>query len=219
MRDKFNRFMQGRYGVDAFARFTMGVALVAIILSIFFRSGSRMGALLDTVGLLVLLYTYYRMLSRDIQKRYQENEKYLAATAKLRQRFNREKSMMNQRKTRPNSMSGWLIGYTRGRDNSSSSPSLCRLKLLNDRGEAVVFLGDGVPVYREALKELLKVPYRFAPAHVNRQRAAAVAALGLLYAADGKFETATEHCPDYLRLSQAERERVEREAKAQKGEY
>ena len=99
MRDKFNKFMQGRYGVDAFARFTMGVALVAIILSIFFRSGSRMGALLDTVGLLILLYTYYRMLSRDIQKRYQENEKYLAATAKIRQRFNREKSMMNQRKT------------------------------------------------------------------------------------------------------------------------
>ena len=92
-------------------------------------------------------------------------------------------------------------------------------ELLNDRGEAVVFLGDGVPVYREALKELLKVLYRFAPAHVNRQRAAAVAALGLLYAADGKFETATEHCPDYLRLSQAERERAEREAKAQKGEY
>ena len=99
MRDKFNRFMQGRYGVDAFASFTMGVALVANILSVFFRSGSRMGALLDTVGLLVLLYTYYRMLSRDIQKRYQENEKYLAATAKIRQRFNREKTMMNQRKT------------------------------------------------------------------------------------------------------------------------
>ena len=99
MRRRLEEFMQGRYGVDAFARFTMGVALVAIILSIFFRSGSRMGALLDTVGLLVLLYTYYRMLSRDIQKRYQENEKYLAATAKIRQRFNREKSMMNQRKT------------------------------------------------------------------------------------------------------------------------
>ena len=80
MRDKFNRFMQGRYGVDAFARFTMGVALVAIILSIFFSNGSRIGALLDTFGLLVLLYTYYRMLSRDIQKRYAENEKYLAAT-------------------------------------------------------------------------------------------------------------------------------------------
>ena len=31
----------------------------------------------------MLLYTYYRMLSRDIQKRYAENEKYLAATAKF----------------------------------------------------------------------------------------------------------------------------------------
>ena len=99
MRDKFNRFMQGRYGVDTFARFTMGVALVLIILSIFFRSGSRVGSLLDTIGLLVLLYTYYRMLSRDIQKRYSENEKYLSRTAAIRQRFNREKSMMNQRKT------------------------------------------------------------------------------------------------------------------------
>ena len=82
MRDKFNKFMQGRYGVDAFARFTMGVALVAIIISIFFPGGNRIGALFDTIGLLVLLYTYYRMLSRDIQKRYAENEKYLAATAK-----------------------------------------------------------------------------------------------------------------------------------------
>ena len=99
MRDKLNKFMQGRYGVDAFARFTMGVALVAIIISIFFPGGNRIGALFDTIGLLVLLYTYYRMLSRDIQKRYAENEKYLAATAKFRQCFNREKSMMNQRKT------------------------------------------------------------------------------------------------------------------------
>ena len=90
MRDKFNKFMQGRYGVDAFARFTMGVALVAIIISIFFPGGNRIGALFDTIGLLVLLYTYYRMLSRDIQKRYAENEKYLAATAKFRQRFNRD---------------------------------------------------------------------------------------------------------------------------------
>ena len=63
MRDKFNRFMQGRYGVDAFARFTMGVALVAIILSIFFRSGSIIVSLLTTIALLILLYTYYPILS------------------------------------------------------------------------------------------------------------------------------------------------------------
>lgn len=99
MKDKFNKFMQGRYGVDAFARFTMSAALVVIILAVFFSSGSRVGALLDTIGLLLLLYTYYRMLSRDIQKRYSENEKYLSATAKLRSRFNKEKNLMSQRKT------------------------------------------------------------------------------------------------------------------------
>lgn len=81
---------------------------------------------------------------------------------------------------------------------------------LNAMGEAVVFLGDGVPVYREMLKELIKVPYSFAPAHLNRQRASAVAVLAMQYAREGKIETAAEHRPEYLRMSQAERERMER---------
>ena len=98
MREKFIRFMQVRYGVDAFARFTMGVALVLIILSVFFGSRSRTGALLDTLGLLVILYTYYRMLSRDIGKRSRENQKYLSVTSGIRQRFFREKNIMQQRK-------------------------------------------------------------------------------------------------------------------------
>lgn len=62
------------------------------------------------------------------------------------------------------------------------------------------------------LQKKLTVPYSFAPAHVNKQRAAAVAALGEIYYRQGKTETAMEHVPDYLRVSQAERERAEREA-------
>ena len=84
-------------------------------------------------------------------------------------------------------------------------------KNLNERNEPVIFLGDGVPVYRELLEQLLTVPHQYAPAHTNRQRAASVAALGMRYAAEGKFETATEHTPDYLRLSQAERERAQKQ--------
>lgn len=79
--------------------------------------------------------------------------------------------------------------------------------ILNGLLEPVIFMGDGVPVQRETLKRLLTVPYSFAPAHVNRQRGAAVAALGAVYFAEGKTETAAEHKPDYLRKSQAERER------------
>ncbi len=82
---------------------------------------------------------------------------------------------------------------------------------LNTLGKAVVFLGDGVAVYKEVLKEKLEIPYSFAPAHCNKQRASAVAALGIVYAGQDKAVTAAEFQPDYLRKSQAEREREERE--------
>lgn len=99
MKEKFMKFMQGRYGVDGFARFTMGVALVCIVVSVFFQKGSTAGALLNTLGLAAIIYTYFRILSRNVSKRYAENQKYLSMTSKLRQSFNREKSMMQQRKT------------------------------------------------------------------------------------------------------------------------
>ena len=81
---------------------------------------------------------------------------------------------------------------------------------LNDLGREVLFLGDGVPVFAEAMKELLRIPYYFAPAHMNRQRAASVAALGKEKFEQGIFEDAADHAPEYLRLSQAERERQEK---------
>ena len=71
----------------------------------------------------------------------------------------------------------------------------------------VVFLGDGAPVFRDRLAGLMERPYSFAPATCNRQRAAAVALLAGEYAAAGRFQTAGEHAPEYLRPSQAERER------------
>ncbi len=86
------------------------------------------------------------------------------------------------------------------------------LEKLNTIGKEVVLAGDGVPVYMEQIEKYLKVPYLVAPAHLNRQRAGAVAVLGMQYAKEGKTETAMEHQPDYLRLSQAERERVEKQA-------
>ena len=88
------------------------------------------------------------------------------------------------------------------------------IRRLNVYGKRVVFLGDGVPVYREMLAKGLKVPYFFAPSYMNRQRAAAVGALGIRYYQEGRYETAAEHKPEYLRMSQAERERAQREKNA-----
>jgi len=82
---------------------------------------------------------------------------------------------------------------------------------LNDYGEMVTFLGDGVPVYRDQIEAGMRIPYAFAPGNLNRQRAASVGVLGIQRLREGKIETAAEHKPDYLRVSQAERERAEQE--------
>lgn len=84
---------------------------------------------------------------------------------------------------------------------------------LNELNRKVIFLGDGVPVFRERMAELMKVPYTLAPAHRNRQSAACIASLGSVYYAQGRMESGAEHAPEYLRLSQAERERAEAQDK------
>ncbi len=76
--------------------------------------------------------------------------------------------------------------------------------------DGVIFLGDGVPVYKEILKDLMKVPYQFAPAHMDRQRASVTAVRAAqLFEEQGEacFVEADAFRPEYLRLSQAERER------------
>ena len=85
-------------------------------------------------------------------------------------------------------------------------------KKLCTYGKPVIFLGDGVPVHKDRLEKELMTDHdiAFEPAHMNQQRAAAVGMLGILFFKEGKTETAMEHKPDYLRVSQAEREREER---------
>ncbi len=85
------------------------------------------------------------------------------------------------------------------------------LEELKNYNKKIHFLGDGVPVYRSIIEEEFGGEFQFAPAHMSRQRAASVAVLGQKYYMDGKIETAASHKPVYLRKSQAERERMERE--------
>ena len=94
MKEKLRQFMTGRYGVDAYSKFLLGVAIVCWILNMII--GSK---LLYSWSVLLLFYTYYRMFSKNIQKRYQENQKFLATKNKLIARFKSEKSQMKQRKT------------------------------------------------------------------------------------------------------------------------
>ena len=81
---------------------------------------------------------------------------------------------------------------------------------INSLGREVIYLGDGLPVYRDLIMSRTKVRYSFAPVHLSKQRAGAVGALGMQYLKQNRIEAAAEHEPVYLRVSQAERERAEK---------
>ena len=86
------------------------------------------------------------------------------------------------------------------------------IEKVNALGEPVTYLGDGVEAFSAILSEKTKVPYSFAPLHASKQRAGALAARAVELYKAGAVQTAAEHEPDYLRLSQAERELKEKQA-------
>ncbi len=94
MKERFMRFMSGRYGTDDFSKFILGASLVLMVLNLFLRF-----RFLNTVILLLLVYVYFRMFSKNIQKRYQENAKYLQAKERVASVFQKEKRIAQDRKT------------------------------------------------------------------------------------------------------------------------
>ena len=94
MREKFQRFMIGRYGVDAFGKFLLGVVVALWGINLFSNS-----KFLYSWALLLMIYEYYRMFSKNTTKRYQENVKYVQIKNKVVSRFKSEKSQLKQRKT------------------------------------------------------------------------------------------------------------------------
>lgn len=93
MKEKFMRFMQGRYGNDQFNRFLMIVAMVLLILSVFGLD------LLYFIAIAVMVYAYFRMFSKQIYKRSAENQKYLQYEWKVKAKLQKKKSQMQQSKT------------------------------------------------------------------------------------------------------------------------
>lgn len=94
MKEKLQRFMVGRYGVDDFSKFLLGTALALCILDIFIDN-----VILNSWFFVIIIYAYFRIFSKNTMKRYQENLKFLQIKNKVLSRWNSEKSIMKQRKT------------------------------------------------------------------------------------------------------------------------
>lgn len=94
MRDKFMRFMYGRYGLDTLGKYTIGAALTAMVLANIFDS-----SIWVMLSWALIILAYFRMFSRNIYKRSGENQTFLNKTYKMRGWFAKQKSLFAQRKT------------------------------------------------------------------------------------------------------------------------
>ena len=97
MKERIMRFMQGRYGVDTFCRFLLVAGLIVVFLSAFLGS-SVVGMIFYLLGWVMIICCYFRMFSRNVSKRYAENQAFLAKTYKIRSFFQKQKNIWNQRR-------------------------------------------------------------------------------------------------------------------------
>ena len=71
MREKMMRFMSGRNGMDELARFESMIVLVFLVLTMFTRI-----LLFDVIAIALMIHMYFRVFSRNVSKRYEENQKF-----------------------------------------------------------------------------------------------------------------------------------------------
>ena len=96
MREKLAKLMYGRYGVDQLGRSMLIFALVLCVLSLFVPR--RLSGIIYYISLILIILMYIRMFSKNIQKRYHENNKYLSLKASFLRKFQREKEIFSQRR-------------------------------------------------------------------------------------------------------------------------
>ena len=88
--DGLRRFMAGRYGTDKLNQWLLGLAIVLIVLGLIgSRTGSAILAVLGTVAYVPLIWSLFRMYSRNIEARRRENAAFQRFFTRLRDRQNR----------------------------------------------------------------------------------------------------------------------------------
>ena len=90
------QFMAGRNGNDELNRFLLAVDMVLILLSVIFSRG--VGRILSPIALVLLGVTYYRMLSRDLIRRSDENARYFRIRERVLSALRVRKEQWVQRK-------------------------------------------------------------------------------------------------------------------------
>lgn len=92
MKEKLIRFMQGRYGVDNLNTHALWLVIILLIINMFV--GNMFISILSYALWFIVIY---RTFSRQVYKRYAENEKYLKTIQPITQFFNLQKKRISDR--------------------------------------------------------------------------------------------------------------------------
>ncbi|MEI3429973.1 MAG: hypothetical protein V8R72_02395 [Clostridia bacterium] len=91
---KMANFFQGRYGIDELYKFLFILFWIIAILSIFIRN-----PIIYLLEILICVFMFYRLLSRNIYKRQSENMRYLKMRDKVKGKITLQKRKWSERKT------------------------------------------------------------------------------------------------------------------------
>ena len=93
-REKIARFMYGRCGYDDLSRFLMGICLVLLVANLFLELFT-----IAVIEMALLIYTTFRVMSKNLVKRNAENAKYMSVKRKFDDKFKLIKNKHRDRKT------------------------------------------------------------------------------------------------------------------------
>lgn len=99
MKRWFSNFMMGRYGSDEYGRFLGILSCILLVVSLIVSTASMAGIILWAVALILIIYSYFRMFSKKVNKRFAENYKFLHIKNKILSPFKKKISRMKQGKT------------------------------------------------------------------------------------------------------------------------
>lgn len=83
------------------------------------------------------------------------------------------------------------------------------VRVVKKYNQKTIFIGDGVDAFREYIDENLDIEHTYGLPHMNRQKSSTLGSIALKMFSEGNVIDADTFAPQYLRLSQAERERME----------
>ena len=97
LRERFARFMIGRHGIDRLYYFLLAISTILIVINLFVKAPYSYIILLAESA--VFAFAIFRVFSRNLYKRQQENEKFIKFIDKPKKFFNLQKCKRRDKKT------------------------------------------------------------------------------------------------------------------------